>query len=135
MVVVINGRIRKEPNQDYTTPLDMWAMDKYGNFMCTRSNAQVHGTHQYNHSSLNAGNDVLCAGTVVITNGVIMQIDNQSGHYRPTRRNLHTAVQVLHHDLGAPFDANCAVLNWEPPERRWNWAAFDANVNAPGVWP
>jgi hypothetical protein len=136
MVVVINGLIRKEPHQNYTTALDMWAMDKYGNFMCTSSGAQVHN-HQYNHSSLNAGNDVLCAGTVVITNGVIMEIDNNSGHYRPTRQNLHTAVQVLHHDLGVTFAPNCVVKSYAPPQPRrfQSWNAFVANVNAAGVWP
>ena len=135
MVVIVNGRIRKRPDLDYTTPLDMWAMDKYGNFMCTDSGAQVAG-NQYNHSSLNAGHDVLCAGTVIITNGIIMEIDNNSGHYRPTRQNLHTAVCVLHHDLGANFDANCVIRSQTPPQRRFNtWGGFVANVNAPGVWP
>jgi hypothetical protein len=137
MLVVINGRLRKELDQNYTTPLDMWAMDKYGNFMCTAAGTQVQVQgvwHQYNHSSLNAGNDVLCAGTVIITNGEIMEIDNNSGHYQPSRQNLHTAVRVLHHDLGVMFDNNCIVRNYAPPQRRYvNWLAFDGNVNAPGT--
>jgi len=136
MLIVNNGLFEKQPNQPYTTPFDMWAMDVYGNFMATAGGAQVNGA-QYNHSSLNAGNNVLCAGTVIITNGVIMEIDNQSGHYRPTRQNLHTALNVLFHDLGVTFDANCVVRSHTPPfQRRFNsHLAFIANVNAPGGWP
>ena len=138
MVVIVNGRLRKDPRQDYSCALDMWAMDKYGNFMCTAAGAQVDygggNNYQFNHSSLNAGHEVLCAGTVVITNGVIDEIDNNSGHYRPTRQNLHTAVNVLHHDLGATFAPNCVVKNWAPQRRHYNsLVQFLANPHAPGV--
>lgn len=139
MVIFTGGLIQKEPGQNYNTLLDMWAMDRHGNFLCTAAGRQVQvgpGNYQYNHSSLNAGREVICAGTVVINNGVIMEIDNNSGHYRPTRQNLHSAVLVLHHDLGATFDANCVIRSHANPKRRFNdWNQFVGNVNAAGVWP
>jgi hypothetical protein len=65
---------------------------------------------------------------------VIVQIDNNSGHYRPTRINLHSAVNIMHHDLGMTFAPNVVIENHAPPKRRYNsFVQFLADPNAPGV--
>lgn len=40
------------------------------------------------HSSIRAGQPVLCAGEITIKEGKITQIDNGSGHYKPSWSNL-----------------------------------------------
>ncbi|WP_425093048.1 hypothetical protein [Tropicimonas sp. S265A] len=134
MLVVVNNHLRNSTGGPYTTQnLDMWALDKYGNLMVANANAMTNG-NQYNHSSLNAGQNVICAGTCVIQNGIIMEIDNQSGHYKPTRLNLQTALKVLVNDVGAPFAVNCIVRDFAPPQRRFvNYQAFLLNLNAAGT--
>jgi cytochrome c553 len=103
MIVPIRGVYhRNTGDTPYTTAgLDIYAMDKYGNLMVQSSGAfhgAAHTAAQYNHSSLNAGNDVICAGTCVIQNGVIQHIDNESGHYKPGRAQMHALVRVLKDD-------------------------------------
>ena len=100
MLVPINGVYhRNEGDIPYNTAgLDIYAMDQYGNLMVQSSNAfhgKGHGAMQYNHSSLNAGNKVICAGTCRIAAGVIQEIDNDSGHYKPGRAQMHALIKVL----------------------------------------
>ncbi|WP_375446000.1 hypothetical protein [uncultured Fibrella sp.] len=71
----------------------LYAMDRYGNLFCEKEKTK-RGVI-YNHSSFNAGNDVICAGGIIIAAGVLMEIDNRSGHYQPSRDNLHNCVEVL----------------------------------------
>ncbi len=47
------------------------------------------------HSSYMAGDAVLCAGTILIRQGKVLAIKNDSGHYRPTVQHLLNAVQTL----------------------------------------
>jgi hypothetical protein len=83
----------------------MYAMDKYGNLMTMPSNLFVPhqgrtltndaSPAQCNHSSLNAGSDVICAGMITFNAGYITMIDNNSGHYKPTPKQLRNAVRSL----------------------------------------
>lgn len=73
----------------------MYAMDKYGNLFCKNADPIAAMSEFFNHSSFNTGHDVICAGCLAITNGILQMIDNNSGHYKPTRDNLHNCVQVL----------------------------------------
>jgi hypothetical protein len=59
---------------------------------------------RFNHSTFNAGKEVVSAGIVKATNGVLSYIDNNSGHYKPTRNNLHNAVTILS-GFGIDFSA------------------------------
>ena len=72
----------------------LYAMDRYGNFFYEKEKIMERGVI-YNHSSFNAGNDVICAGEIRIVAGVLLKIDNHSGHYQPSRDNLHNCVKVL----------------------------------------
>lgn len=47
------------------------------------------------HSSYLAGEPVLCAGTIKMKNGLIAEVCNDSGHYRPDARNFIGFLQTL----------------------------------------
>jgi hypothetical protein len=47
------------------------------------------------HSSLLAGEPVLCAGELIVFQGRLALINNQSGHYRPPPKALQRAVKTL----------------------------------------
>lgn len=81
---------------------DMWAMDRYGNLF-VKSSQRLNGHGYFNHSSFNAGNEVICAGGIVINNGALAYIDNQSGHYKPNENALREACTILSADGGVNF--------------------------------
>ena len=49
----------------------------------------------WNHSSLLSGHAVVCAGMIRANSGVLKEIDNSSGHYRPDTQNLADCVRAL----------------------------------------
>lgn len=50
---------------------------------------------RFAHSSFLAGSDVLCAGTIAVDRGRIIEITNESGHYKPSPVNLADACKAL----------------------------------------
>jgi hypothetical protein len=111
--------------------LGMYAMDKYGNLFVrwaedssdfvakgiqtvskidgSKNKYQMVDTKNFNHSSLLAGGDVLCAGNIHIgwsvandqeTPGALSAIDNISGHYAPNVDALRECVRILHEEEG-----------------------------------
>jgi len=81
-----------------------YAMDRYGNLFCRDVDGGFTIDRDsgdlkfFNHSSFNAGKGVICAGVLVIVDGVLKSINNMSGHYRPTKTNLIECVKVLRAD-------------------------------------
>ena len=53
-----------------------------------------------NHSTLCAGRDVICAGTISIKNGVLRGITNTSGHYQPNTDALTQLLRKLRDEDG-----------------------------------
>ena len=47
------------------------------------------------HSSYLAGKAVLCAGMIIIDDGKLLHIDNESGHYKPSTSNLLNLLAAL----------------------------------------
>ena len=47
------------------------------------------------HSSYLAGKVVLCAGMIIIDDGKLLHIDNESGHYKPSTSNLLNLLAAL----------------------------------------
>jgi hypothetical protein len=99
--------------------LQMWAMDRYGNLFVDFTSAG-YGRHVMgidknsaaaainargvtNHSSFCAGREVICAGNIFFWKGQLLHIDNQSGHYAPSRQALFNAVSILWNE-GAVLD-------------------------------
>lgn len=56
---------------------------------------------EIHHSSLAGGQPVALAGQLVVKDGYITHIDNMSGHYQPTVRQLDLARTFLERKLGA----------------------------------
>jgi hypothetical protein len=50
---------------------------------------------KFAHSSFLAGADVLCAGTISVDQGRIIEITNESGHYQPRAANLAEACKAI----------------------------------------
>lgn len=50
----------------------------------------------FHHSSFMAGGHVRCAGMIKIDNGLVKEISNNSGHYKPPVENLKSLVKHLH---------------------------------------
>lgn len=75
---------------------DMWAMDRYGNFFVKAAGA-IRGKGAYfNHSSFCAGTDVVCAGVCMFNKGgVLVYLDNNSGHYKPDAEAVRSALAFL----------------------------------------
>lgn len=55
------------------------------------------------HTTLSGGQDVLTAGWFAVTNGVLMALSNESGHYKPTSGHLRLTRQFLL-DKNVSFD-------------------------------
>lgn len=81
-----------------TTRSYIWAMDEYGHLYCAEGQMAM----QRNHSSFNAGKDIICAGAIATRDGMLQRIDNASGHYKPDRQALHRALKTLE-DEGLDF--------------------------------
>lgn len=82
-------------NAVFTTPPGqpfMYAMDAYGNLF---AHSTAMGANQFNHSSFNAGREVVCAGMIAGQQGRLQFISNDSGHYRPSRLDLYSCLLKL----------------------------------------
>jgi hypothetical protein len=99
MLIALGGRlIWAKNNQLFDTPdaAFMYAMDRYGNLFAKSS--RMMGDLYFNHSSFNAGREVICAGMIHGTGGELDCISNESGHYQPTRADLFSCVKKLRDD-------------------------------------
>jgi hypothetical protein len=92
MVIVENGKLMSDPATPFKTSGPFaYAIDRYGNMYAKRNRDGL-----FHHSSFCRGQEVICAGCLMVSDGVLRHIDNASGHYCPSRANLHNAVQLLH---------------------------------------
>lgn len=112
----------------------MYAMDEYGTLFASPATGLATGGQYWNHSSFNAGKDVICAGMIKIHGGALQYVDNNSGHYKPTRQHLHAMMTIISNE-GINL-AGTTVLVREPAavagmiaEHTLNAALFVANVN------
>jgi hypothetical protein len=112
----------------------MYAMDEYGTLFASAAAGMAVGTQYWNHSSFNAGKDVICAGMIKIHNGTLVYVDNDSGHYRPTRQHLHGMLTIIGNE-GINLAGVTVVVKQPAPVANFvdrhtlNAALFVANVN------
>jgi hypothetical protein len=99
-----------------------FVIDKYGNLF--GSNEIFDNSLSFNHSTFNAGMDVLCAGTITARQGQLLKIQNNSGHYKPTRDHLHNAVLLLN-DQGLDLSAAKVIVGEPDPLRRGKMIEYD----------
>ena len=73
----------------------IFACDRYGNLFFLKNDMKDRNQQdvQLNHSTLLAGNEVLCAGTLSIKKGVLLGVTNLSGHYQPDTNALTTMLR------------------------------------------
>lgn len=64
--------------------------------------------YAYRHSTLVGGEPVLCSGLMIIKNGKIEYIDNNSGHYKPRSANIYNAIIRFK----AAFSQNAKVVHF-----------------------
>jgi hypothetical protein len=76
----------------------IYVMDEQGNIYA--SNYQEVGA--FHHSSLLGGKPVSAAGELEVSNGQVVRLTDQSGHYRPTQAMTQQMVQRLR-DAGIPI--------------------------------
>lgn len=111
----------------------MYAMDKYGNIILKQEGGIEQGVgiyeNAFNHSSFNAGADVICAGMIKIANGVLIEINNSSGHYKPSRDALHRCVTTLRQDAIRLTETRVTVLEYKVigGTPRQIWTTYDAS--------
>lgn len=64
--------------------------------------------YAYRHSTLACGEPVLCSGLMIVKNGKIEYIDNNSGHYKPGSANIYNAIIRFK----ASFSQNAKVVHF-----------------------
>ena len=69
----------------------IYVMDKEGTLYVSFESEK----DKVHHSSLLAGAPVACAGELLVFQGELLLINNQSGHYRPPPQALQQAITVL----------------------------------------
>jgi len=109
-----------------------YAMDRYGNLFAKDADP-IGDAFFFNHSSFNAGHDVISAGTLTIASGVLTVIDNNSGHYKPGRQNLSNCLDVLAEegvDLTKTIVNLYVFVGGVKEEHRFKAVAFLQNSNS-----
>lgn len=84
------------------------------------------------HSSFMGGRPVKCAGMIIIEHGVVTQIRNDSGHYRPSDESL---AQVLRHlkTIGADISKITVEQHKDGGTRAGGVPFLQANGNWTGI--
>ena len=108
----------------------LWAMDRYGNMFVYDDWAlgKQLKIRQVNHSSMNAGKEIICAGMIKIEKGAVTVLTNTSGHYKPTRENFAVSMGLLKDEgLDLRKTEIMAVRPHPTPKKMW-WMTFDADT-------
>ncbi len=90
---------------DMWSPYAIFVMDHCGRIFLTH----LHETGLFHHSTFLAGAPVASAGEMLIIDGLIVYLDNASGHYRPPSG---IAQQIVHRLKFLGADLSCAEVNW-----------------------
>jgi hypothetical protein len=108
--------------------ISLYAMDEHGMLFSgqlTDITQLVGGGRYINHSSFLSGDDIICAGSLVIENGRLKLITNNSGHYCPPLRCLRNALRVLNADgvdltqttaVALAFEGHQEYVQWYDPQ-------------------
>ncbi|AWY43954.1 hypothetical protein DKY63_30205 [Pseudomonas putida] len=89
---VVNGRLLWGDGEVIDRKLFIYVLSSDFEFRLVE---QVEGRGRCNHSYMNGGLPVVCAGEVAIEKGKVVGINNLSGHYRPSEKSLHVCLEVL----------------------------------------
>lgn len=96
---------------------------------CGEASAEPGSGGNFYHSSYLAGDPVLCAGTILIEQGQIKAVCNDSGHYQPDEANFMSFLQTLMmHGVNVQgieiydYDRKHRVSGRDFIQNRGNWA-------------
>lgn len=109
-LVVHDGKLYKSNGQLFDTAAGkshwgagesraIFVMDKHGNLYASNH----HAVGQFHHSSFLGGKPVAGAGELMVTNGKLKFISDQSGHYRPPPQAMQQVIDALE-DAGMNVD-------------------------------
>jgi hypothetical protein len=90
----------------------IFVMDEHGSFYASN----FHAKGQFHHSSLAAGQPVAAAGELVVKDGVLKMLTDQSGHYWPTTDFSAQAIEALKR-LGIDMSGVQVKLSGLPPPK------------------
>ena len=92
-------------DSDLWSPYGIYVMDHCGRIFLTF----LHETGLFHHSTFLAGQPVASAGELLVIDGLIVYLDNASGHYKPPGG---IAAQVVHRLKVLEADLSCAEVRW-----------------------
>ena len=126
LAIPVNGLLYDIDEDPINLNFGMYAMDRYGNLFVRKPGGT--GDDYFNHSSFNAGGDVVCAGMIKITNGSLVEIDSESGHYKPTRMEMWACIKSLN-EQGVDLTNTTVSLmvfpaNAQPQKQLYNATTF-----------
>ena len=83
---------RKDPRGDATFGMGVaaFAWTQSGEIFVANDRAQ-----EFHHSSFVSGRTVRCAGMIVIEQGIVTALNNNSGHYKPRKEHVLNFVRLL----------------------------------------
>ncbi|MCA9151712.1 MAG: hypothetical protein KDA92_20550, partial [Planctomycetales bacterium] len=82
-------------NQPISENFSGYVLGRNGQFYCHEHRVGSGSDGGFFHSGYFAGEPIICAGEIHVVNGEIREINNNSGHYRPSTTSLYTAVRLL----------------------------------------
>lgn len=98
---------------------ELYAIDQM-EFIYTANQPAKSGT--FHHSSFLSGKPVLCAGEIQLQQGVIVHIDNGSGHYKPRTQDLLNCVELLRRRYSVDL-AKVKIQDFSQQTAQWSSAA------------
>lgn len=129
MVVPWGGILHSANGQPFDTGGHQWpyAINEYGVLITAQSGAvenKAGDDYRFNHSTLNAGKDVITAGTLKAQGGRLTYIDNASGHYKPDRAALCEGLEALRDDDYDFATSACEVRIMESVLGNMRWSIY-----------
>lgn len=105
---------------------DLFAMDEM-QYIYVRAPAAMAGT--LHHSSFLSGKGVICAGEIILDNGTLSYISNESGHYRPKTEDLLNCVDIL----DTKYEVDLARVRVADMEKQAEWNSARAFKAVRGI--
>jgi hypothetical protein len=107
MPIDTNGCVKGDPPRTA-----LYAADLGGSFYCRVYDQTDENRGWFAHSSFLAGGNALCAGTLKIRMGRLIEISNLSGHYVPRREHLADACRaILEHSYNPMVDGYALLVD------------------------
>jgi len=128
-VNIVNGLLKQRRSNQFFDTADakamenvsgiIYAMDRNGNLYTSPPDVTL--PTEFHHSTFLNGVPVLCAGELEVSKGQITRISNESGHYKPSKKQILQLLQQLQ-DQGV--DLSKAIVKVQPNQYTYNAARY-----------